>query len=206
MVFSGNLNDFDLIDFIKLVCAMKKTAVLRITGKLSAKIYLEDGIIKGIQVPEQFMQTCKEFLSTIKEGEFALEEPVMQDLENFHKVSEDTNAFLLDLARYRENPPDINLYTPDMSFELRPTSDIGKLVFTDLDWKVIALLTEQKKINDLVARLNVSIEKLQWVLYSLETAGLIQRKRPKEEFKGKAQTRGVINQLRDFLSRITPKW
>lgn len=205
MVFSGNLEDFDLIDFIKLVSAMKKTAVLVITGKLPAKIHFDGGNIKGILVPEQFMPVCKQTLSTIKEGEFILEEASLHNLESFSKVSEDTNTFLLDVARCRENPPDINLYTPDMSFELKPTSDVGKLVFTDLDWKVIALLTEQKKLADMAVRLNIGLEKLQRVIYSLETSGLIQRKRPTEEFAGKERIKGVFSQLRNFLSRLTSK-
>lgn len=121
MVFSGNLDDFDLIDFIKLVSAMKKTGVLVVAGRLPAKIYFSDGDIKGILVPEQFRQTGKQFLSSIKDGDFSLVEASSQDTENFAKISEDTNSFLLDLARCRENPPDINLYTPDMSFELKPT-------------------------------------------------------------------------------------
>lgn len=205
MIFTGTLNEFDLIDFIKFVSAMKKSTVLVISGKMPAKIFFQEGLIKAVVVPEEFSHSDKAYLSSIKEGFFALEDAKWEEAEGAIAISEETNAYLLDLARYRENPPDLDLYSLDMSFELKPTSDVGKLTFTDFDWKVIALLTEQKRLGDMVERLGVSVEKLQWVIYSLEKAGLVQRKRPKDETSIKTQTSGIISQLRNFLSRIRLK-
>lgn len=206
MIFTGTLNEFDLIDFIKFVSAMKKTTVLVINGKMPAKIFFREGLIKAVVVPEEFTNSHKPYLSSIKEGFFALEDANWDQVESAVAINDETNAYLLDLARYRENPPDLDLYSMDMSFELKPTSDVGKLTFTDFDWKVIALLTEQKRLGEMVDKLGVSVEKLQWVIYSLEKAGLVQRKRPKDGSAAKTQTSGIVSQLRNFLARIKPKW
>ena len=201
MLFAGNLKEFDLLDFIKFLCSGKRTATIDITGAKPGKVFISGGHVIGVIVPDQVTQQFMSYLATIDEGEFSV---LPTDTDQFPlrlmiAINTPLHEFLLELARLRANPPDPKLYDEDFIFELRPAPNIGKLSFSEDEWRIIAALSEQRKVNELSTRLGIPTARIQWILFSLEQAQLIVRKRPE---KVKQLAENIATKLIHFLSKL----
>ena len=97
MIFTGYLDDFDLIDFIRFITTMKKSGVLVITGKKSAKIVLSFGKITGVVVPFEVRNHYKSYIADLKDGYFSLEESHSLNEDEVVVVSQDVSEFLWNL-------------------------------------------------------------------------------------------------------------
>ncbi|NLI40020.1 MAG: DUF4388 domain-containing protein [Caldisericales bacterium] len=199
MIFTGYLDDFDLIDFIRFITMMKKSGVLVITGRRSAKILLSSGQITGVAVPFEVRNHYKTYIAGLKDGYFSLEEGHALNDNEIIDVRQDVSEFLLELARLRSEPSDPKLYEPGMLFELKPVSDLGRLTFSVEEWRIIAALSESKTLMELSERLKMDIARLQWMLYSLEQCGLIKRKRPQRERMGQNAVTEALKRLIGIL-------
>ncbi|MCE5176741.1 MAG: DUF4388 domain-containing protein [Caldisericales bacterium] len=197
MIFTGYLDNFDLIDFIRFITTMKKSGVLVITGKKSAKIVLSFGKITGVVVPFEVRNHYKSYIADLKDGYFSLEESHSLNEDEVVVVSQDVSEFLLELTRFRREPSDPKLYEPNMLFELKPISDIGRLTFNVEEWRIIAALSESRTLKELSERLEIGIARLQWMIYSLEQSGLIKRKRPQAQ-----RERMTQNTITEALKRF----
>lgn len=198
MIFTGYLDDFDLIDFIRFITTMKKSGVLVITGKKSAKIVLSFGKITGVVVPFEVRNHYKSYIADLKDGYFSLEESHSLNEDEVVVVSQDVSEFLLELTRFRREPSDPKLYEPNMLFELKPISDIGRLTFNVEEWRIIAALSESRTLKELSERLEIGIARLQWMIYSLERSGLIKRKRPQAQRERMTQN-AITEALKRFI-------
>lgn len=198
MIFTGYLDDFDLIDFIRFITTMKKSGVLVITGKKSAKIVLSFGKITGVVVPFEVRNHYKSYIADLKDGYFTLEESHSLNEDEVVVVSQDVSEFLLELTRFRREPSDPKLYEPNMLFELKPISDIGRLTFNVEEWRIIAALSESRTLKELSERLEIGIARLQWMIYSLERSGLIKRKRPQAQRERMTQN-AITEALKRFI-------
>ncbi|HOR47261.1 MAG TPA: DUF4388 domain-containing protein [Caldisericia bacterium] len=198
MIFTGYLDDFDLIDFIRFITTMKKSGVLVITGKKSAKIVLSFGKITGVVVPFEVRNHYKSYIADLKDGYFSLEESHSLNEDEVVVVSQDVSEFLLELTRFRREPSDPKLYEPNMLFELKPISDIGRLTFNVEEWRIIAALSESRTLKELSERLEIGIARLQWMIYSLEQSGLIKRKRPQAQRERMTQN-AITEALKRFI-------
>ena len=198
MIFTGYLDDFDLIDFIRFITTMKKSGVLVITGKKSAKIVLSFGKITGVVVPFEVKSHYKSYIADLKDGYFSLEESHSLNEDEVVVVSQDVSEFLLELTRFRREPSDPKLYEPNMLFELKPISDIGRLTFNVEEWRIIAVLSESRTLKELSERLEIGIARLQWMIYSLEQSGLIKRKRPQAQRERMTQN-AITEALKRFI-------
>jgi len=197
VIFTGYLDNFDLIDFIRFITTMKKSGVLVITGKKSAKIVLSFGKITGVVVPFEVRNHYKSYIADLKDGYFSLEESHSLNEDEVVVVSQDVSEFLLELTRFRREPSDPKLYEPNMLFELKPISDIGRLTFNVEEWRIIAALSESRTLKELSERLEIGIARLQWMIYSLEQSGLIKRKRPQAQ-----RERMTQNTITEALKRF----
>lgn len=198
MIFTGYLDDFDLIDFIRFITTMKKSGVLVITGKKSAKIVLSFGKITGVVVPFEVRNHYKSYIADLKDGYFSLEESHSLNEDEVVVVSQDVSEFLLELTRFRKEPSDPKLYEPNMLFELKPISDIGRLTFNVEEWRIIAALSESRTLKELSERLEIGIARLQWMIYSLEQSGLVKRKRPQAQRERMTQN-AIAEALKRFI-------
>jgi hypothetical protein len=198
VIFTGYLDDFDLIDFIRFITTMKKSGVLVITGKKSAKIVLSFGKITGVVVPFEVRNHYKSYIADLKDGYFSLEESHSLNEDEVVVVSQDVSEFLLELTRFRREPSDPKLYEPNMLFELKPISDIGRLTFNVEEWRIIAALSESRTLKELSERLEIGIARLQWMIYSLEQSGLIKRKRPQAQRERMTQN-AITEALKRFI-------
>lgn len=198
MIFTGYLDDFDLIDFIRFITTMKKSGVLVITGKKSAKIVLSFGKITGVIVPFEVRNHYKSYIADLKDGYFSLEESHSLNEDEVVVVSQDVSEFLLELTRFRREPSDPKLYEPNMLFELKPISDIGRLTFNVEEWRIIAALSESRTLKELSERLEIGIARLQWMIYSLEQSGLVKRKRPQAQRERMTQN-AITEALKRFI-------
>lgn len=198
MIFTGYLDDFDLIDFIRFITTMKKSGVLVITGKKSAKIVLSFGKITGVVVPFEVRNHYKSYIADLKDGYFSLEESHSLNEDEVVVVSQDVSEFLLELTRFRREPSDPKLYEPNMLFELKPISDIGRLTFNVEEWRIIAALSESRTLKELSERLEIGIARLQWMIYSLEQSGLVKRKRPQAQRERMTQN-AITEALKRFI-------
>lgn len=205
MIFTGYLDDFDLIDFIRFITTMKKSGVLVITGKKSAKIVLSFGQITGVVVPFEVRNHYKSYIADLKDGYFSLEENHPLNEGEIVIVNQDVSEFLLELARFRREPSDPKLYEPSMLFELKPIFDIGRLTFNVEEWKIIAALSESRTLKELSERLGIGIARLQWMIYSLEQSGLIKRKRPQMQRERMTQNT-VTEALKRFIGILRGSW
>ena len=198
MIFTGYLDDFDLIDFIRFITTMKKSGVLVITGKKSAKIVLSFGKITGVVVPFEVRNHYKSYIADLKDGYFSLEESHSLNEDEVVPINQDVSEFLLELTRFRKEPSDPKLYEPNMLFELKPISDIGRLTFNVEEWRIIAALSESRTLKELSERLEIGIARLQWMIYSLEQSGLIKRKRPQAQRERMTQN-AITEALKRFI-------
>jgi len=198
VIFTGYLDDFDLIDFIRFITTMKKSGVLVITGKKSAKIVLSFGKITGVVVPFEVRNHYKSYIADLKDGYFSLEESHSLNEDEVVVVSQDVSEFLLELTRFRREPSDPKLYEPNMLFELKPISDIGRLTFNVEEWRIIAALSESRTLKELSERLEIGIARLQWMIYSLEQSGLVKRKRPQAQRERMTQN-AITEALKRFI-------
>jgi len=198
VIFTGYLDDFDLIDFIRFITTMKKSGVLVITGKKSAKIVLSFGKITGVVVPFEVRNHYKSYIADLKDGYFSLEESHSLNEDEVVVVSQDVSEFLLELTRFRREPSDPKLYEPNMLFDLKPISDIGRLTFNVEEWRIIAALSESRTLKELSERLEIGIARLQWMIYSLEQSGLIKRKRPQAQRERMTQN-AITEALKRFI-------
>ncbi len=198
MIFTGYLDDFDLIDFIRFITTMKKSGVLVITGKKSAKIVLSFGKITGVVVPFEVRNHYKSYIADLKDGYFSLEESHSLNEDEVVSINQDVSEFLLELTRFRKEPSDPKLYEPNMLFELKPISDIGRLTFNVEEWRIIAALSESRTLKELSERLEIGIARLQWMIYSLEQSGLVKRKRPQAQRERMTQN-AITEALKRFI-------
>ncbi|HNW31543.1 MAG TPA: DUF4388 domain-containing protein [Caldisericia bacterium] len=198
MIFTGYLDDFDLIDFIRFITTMKKSGVLVITGKKSAKIVLSFGKITGVVVPFEVRNHYKSYIADLKDGYFSLEESHSLNEDEVVPINQDVSEFLLELTRFRKEPSDPKLYEPNMLFELKPISDIGRLTFNVEEWRIIAALSESRTLKELSERLEIGIARLQWMIYSLEQSGLVKRKRPQAQRERMTQN-AITEALKRFI-------
>jgi len=198
VIFTGYLDDFDLIDFIRFITTMKKSGVLVITGKKSAKIVLSFGKITGVVVPFEVRNHYKSYIADLKDGYFSLEESHSLNEDEVVPINQDVSEFLLELTRFRKEPSDPKLYEPNMLFELKPISDIGRLTFNVEEWRIIAALSESRTLKELSERLEIGIARLQWMIYSLEQSGLVKRKRPQAQRERMTQN-AITEALKRFI-------
>lgn len=169
-----------------------------ITGKKSAKIVLSFGKITGVVVPFEVRNHYKSYIADLKDGYFSLEESHSLNEDEVVSINQDVSEFLLELTRFRKEPSDPKLYEPNMLFELKPISDIGRLTFNVEEWRIIAALSESRTLKELSERLEIGIARLQWMIYSLEQSGLVKRKRPQAQRERMTQN-AITEALKRFI-------
>ncbi|MEO0276275.1 MAG: DUF4388 domain-containing protein [candidate division WOR-3 bacterium] len=190
MTLRGNLKDFELGDLLQLLHMSLKNGAVKISSPLGeGVIYVENGVIKHVQLGEEEGEIAMAKIMQWKEGTF----------EFFKDVKSSKNTInlpipnlLLEIARKIDEWKVIERVVPSMDavFEIEPNpdTDVEEIELNQNEWKILSRIDGKKNIREIAQDLKMEPFETAKIFYGLATSGLIRLKQKAiEEKKGKKE-------------------
>lgn len=190
MTLRGDLKDFELGDLLQLLHMSLKNGALKISSqKGEGIIYVENGIIRHVELGEEEGEIAMAKIMQWKEGTF----------EFFTDIKSPKNTInlpipnlLLEIARKIDEWKVIERIVPSMDvvFEIEPNpdTDVEEIELKQNEWKVLSRIDGKKSVKEIAESLKMEPFETAKIFYGLATSGLIRLKqKPLEEKKEKKE-------------------
>ncbi|MEO0231248.1 MAG: DUF4388 domain-containing protein [candidate division WOR-3 bacterium] len=190
MTLRGNLKDFELGDLLQLLHMSLKNGALKISSPMGeGVIYVENGIIRHVELGEEEGEIAMAKIMQWKEGTFEFLKDVKSQKNT---INLPIPNLLLEIARKIDEWKVIEKVVPSMDaiFEIEPNpdTDVEEIELRQNEWKILSRIDGKKSVREVAEYLNMEPFETAKIFYGLATSGLIRLKqKPVEEKKEKKE-------------------
>ena len=191
--FEINLEEFNIADVLHFLSRVKKTGVLKITGKTSGEVYLKDGLVVHATNGTKNGMDALYNLSFVElsKGSFEpnVKVPEQTIAADFGKLYEDIEKRRIELREIKKSLPSMDAVLTKSTKELESSVALRRT-----DWHILALIDGKKKLSDVIIASKIGgYEATKTIVWLIEQ-GLIYE--PKEAEK---VTSGIVQYLDAFF-------
>lgn len=199
MDIRGDLETSVLVDVIALLASIKTTGTLTLEGKSIVDIHFREGNIIG-----GASNSSNDFIDQIislETGNYYFSGTASPTREYNFRLTESHDSFVYKIVK-KSKGEDVcsDVYHDDMVFKMSDIIKLDELELGSEEWRVLALLSEQKSMLELRTSLSLDLESAAHILFGLEQVQIIRRVRREKTVNIGAS---LIKKIRNFLERFS---
>lgn len=191
--FEVDLKEFNLADVLHFLSRVKKTGVLKISGKVSGEVYLKEGlVVHATNGSEKGMDALYNLsFEDLNKGSFESNVKISEQTiaADFGKLYEDIEKRRIELQKIKKNLPPMHAVLTKSTKELESSVALRRT-----DWHILALIDGKRKVSEVIVASKVGGYEATKTIVWLKEQGLIY-----DPTEAERVLSALINYLRIFF-------